>query len=185
MIRQATSPHRDDAANGHEQRTFDQEQNPFVDLHRIRPSGVVANICLNIGCLVVFNGFPQWVGARISLDDPSSFVPLLSPRFWQYMPWLNAWWGLSLSLNLAHLGLRRWHPITRWADAALTFYGALVLLRLIGGGPLVRYDPAWTTLPGVVEIGLWVALLTTAFSAANKAFHLFREVRRQEFPTAS
>jgi hypothetical protein len=176
--------HRDEDVNSPSQQSVSQERKAFGGAQRIHPAGVMVNICFTIACLVIFNGFPQWVGVRISFDDPSSLVPLLSPQFWQYLPWLNAWWGLSLTLNLAHLGLRRWHPITRWADAALTVYGALVLLRLVSGGSLVRYDPAWTVLPGALEIGLWIAFLVTALSAANKVFHLFREVRRQDFPAA-
>jgi hypothetical protein len=184
MIRQTVSTLRDEGANNPSQHAVSQKRPALGSAQRIHPTGVVVNICFTIACLVVFNGFPQWVGVRISFDDPRSVVPLLSPQFWQYLPWLNAWWGLSLTLNLAHLGLRHWHPITRWADAALTVYGALVLLRLVSGGSIVRYDPAWALLPGAVEVGLWVGFLVTAFSATNKVFHLFQEVRTQVFPSA-
>ena len=53
------------------------------DPDRVHVAGVVVRICFLIGAIVVFNAFPQWIGTYRSLDDPSSFVPLLAPEFQQ------------------------------------------------------------------------------------------------------
>ena len=73
----------------------------------------------------------------MSATDINSFVPLLAPDFHTNMPWLNLWWGLALVLELAHLGLRRWQPLTRWADLGLDMLAGLILLQVMLQGPIL------------------------------------------------
>jgi hypothetical protein len=111
------------------------------DPDRIRIAGVVINLCFITGAIVLFNFFPDRVGTIHSLDQPSSFVPLLAPEFQGYLPVLNAWWGLALALNLAHLGYRRWTPLKRWADLGLTVFGLAILANMLSGPPILAVHP--------------------------------------------
>ena len=61
------------------------------------------NLCLIAASAMLFNVYPERVGLLKSVTVPSSFTPLLAPEFHTYLPWLNLWWGLTFSLNLAHL----------------------------------------------------------------------------------
>jgi hypothetical protein len=126
---------------------------------------VIVRICILVMLIVLFNFFPGRIGVLVSAVDWHSFVPLLAPEFGYNMPWLNVWWGLALVLEVTHLCLRRWQPLTRWADLALSVLAGLILLQvLLQGAILVRADTAavaWNqllTLPLPTEQG-GIALL--------------------------
>jgi hypothetical protein len=132
--------------------------------------------------MVWFNFFPDKVGILVSFDDPSSFVPLLSPGFHRHLPWLNLWWTLALILNLAHLYYGRWRPLTRWADIGLNSIALIVLLRLILGGALVEPTRATSQLGSpqslvpvidiVVKGGMAIVLVTLVVEMGRKLIRL-------------
>jgi hypothetical protein len=104
---------------------------------RIHRGWPVVEICGLIAALVLFNAFPEWIGVLVSADDLASFVPLLTPAFQVYLPWLNIWWGLALCLAYAKLFYGRWTMTLRWADLGLCVLRILVLARFLLGGPIV------------------------------------------------
>ena len=154
------------------------------DPDRVHVAGVVVRICFLIGAIVVFNAFPQWIGTYRSLDDPSSFVPLLAPEFQVHMPALNIWWALALTLDLLLLGLRRWTPAMRWADLGLTVFGMIILANMLAGPPILAVHPrsgwpsellrpsgaAWW----LSKLGLSAALVVTGLDALKKLLALVR-----------
>jgi hypothetical protein len=151
---------------------------------RVRLAGVAIRICFLIGAIVLFNAFPQWIGTYRSLDDVSSFVPLLAPGFQAYMPALNVWWALALTLNFLLLGLRRWTPATRWADLGLTVFGMCILANMLAGPPILAVHPA-SALPSELlrpseaawwlsKAGLSAALVVMGLSALKKLLALIR-----------
>jgi hypothetical protein len=151
---------------------------------RVRPAGVAIQICFLIGAIVLFNAYPQWIGTYRSLDDPSSFVPLLAPEFQAHMPALNCWWALALTLSFVLLGMRRWTPATRWADLGLAVFGMIILSNMLAGPPILAVHPgsgwpsellrpsgaAWW----LSKIGLWAALVVAGLSALKKLLALIR-----------
>lgn len=154
------------------------------DPDRISIAAVVINLCFITGAIVVFNLFPERVGTIRSLDQPSSFVPLLAPTFQAYMPLLNTWWALALALNLSHLGYRRWTPWKRWADLGLAVFGMVILARMLAGPPVLAAHPA-SALPEELlepfgaawwlsEIGLSAALAVAGVTALKKVLALIR-----------
>jgi hypothetical protein len=153
------------------------------DPDSVHLAGIVIRICFLIGALLVFNAFPQWIGTSRSLDDPSTFVPLLAPEFQMYMPVLNVWWALALTLNFLLLGLRRWTPAIRWADLGLTLFGMAILANMLAGPPILaahpRLDLPSELLPPeaawwLSKIGLWAALTLTGLDALKKLLVLVR-----------
>ena len=70
----------------------------------------------------------------------ASVYPLLTPAFSRYLPLLNAWWLLAFVLNLAVLRQGRWTRATRWADFGLEVGSAVILLLIVTGPPVFRYD---------------------------------------------
>jgi hypothetical protein len=151
---------------------------------RVRMGGVAIRICFLIAAIVLFNAFPQWIGTYRNLDDVSSFVPLLAPEFQAHMPALNVWWALALTLNLLLLGLRRWTPVTRWADLGLTVFGMIILTNMLAGPPILAAHPAsgWPSellRPSDAawwfsKAGLSAALVVTGLSALKKLLALIR-----------
>ena len=70
----------------------------------------------------------------------ATLYPLLTPAFNRYLPLLNAWWLLAFVLNLAILREGRWTRPARWADFALEAAWAVILLLIVTGPPVFRYD---------------------------------------------
>ena len=95
----------------------------------------VAEICILIGVVILFNAFPERVGFYSSAVEPYLFVPLLTPAWLPYLPWLNLWWGLALALALVKLVYGRWTQVLRWADLSVHLLSITVIASvLLGGG---------------------------------------------------
>ena len=112
---------------------------------RINRVLTTAEICILIGVMVLFNAFPEKVGIYSSAVEPYLFVPLLTPAWLAYMPWLNIWWGLALTLALVKLVYGRWTQALRWADLGLHLLSILVLASVILGGAITGVDSAGTS----------------------------------------
>lgn len=103
-------------------------------IHRIL---TLAEICILIAVIVLFNAFPEKVGIYSSAVEPYLFVPLLTPAWLPYVPWLNVWWGLALTLALVKLVYGRWTQALRWADLGVHLLSIVVLVSLILGDAVV------------------------------------------------
>lgn len=135
---------------------------PTKNPDRIDVGWTIASICGLAALLVVFNAFPERIGVIVSADDPSSFVPLLAPEFFEdLLLRLNVWWGLALALNVVKLYFGRWNWGTRLADYALTFFGMFILLKVIFS-PILGVNPEWVQpgQPAVLVAERLVPLLT-------------------------
>ncbi len=139
---------------------------------RIGWSGPTIGICITVACATIFNFFPEKVGYYKTIVDSASFVPLLGPGFATYLPWLNLWWGLVFSLQVAHLSLGRWITVTRWSDLGLDVLGAAVLLATAGGQPFLQV-PVATFVARLVLIMTGCALL---LGALGKFVRLLRRL---------
>lgn len=56
---------------------------------RIGRGRTLVNLFVIVAAAIVLNLFPQKVGVMVSATDPSTFIPLLSPKFQSYLLWLN------------------------------------------------------------------------------------------------
>jgi hypothetical protein len=100
-------------------------------IHRVLTA---AEIGILVGVIVLFNVFPEKVGFYSSAVEPYLFVPLLTPAWLPYLPWLNVWWGLALSLALVKLVYGRWTQVLRWADLGVHLLSIMVIASLLVGG---------------------------------------------------
>lgn len=118
----------------------------------------IFSICVLVILLLLFNYYPQRIGFWVSATDDLSFLPILSPAFFdQYLPWINLCWVLALGLNIAHLSLGRWTLPTRLLDLGLAFLALNVVVAMIFGPAVFAVDAqaagvdgAWTTTTQVV-----------------------------------
>ncbi len=107
----------------------------------------VFGICALVTLLLFFNFYPQRIGFWVSAMDGASYLPILSPIFFeQYLPWLNLCWILALGLNIAHLSLGRWTLLTRLLDLSLAFLGLNVVVSMIFGPSMFAVDPQIASL---------------------------------------
>jgi hypothetical protein len=129
---------------------------------------------------VVFNFFPQVVGIyNLPASGPGRYMPILTPEFQIILPWLNLWWGLAFTLEVARLIQRRKTFVTCWLDCGLHAYGAVLLgwmaldSRFITSGARETIGP----LLGLTSI---VLLIWTArrVSIARRGQQIVLELKR-------
>jgi len=113
---------------------------PVNDPDRISYFGRIFVLYLIAALALLFNFFPEWVAVVVFKNADSRVYPLLEPAFSRYLPLLNTWWALAFALNLVVLRQGRWRRTTRWADLALELFNAVILLLLVIGPPVFRYD---------------------------------------------
>jgi hypothetical protein len=113
---------------------------PVNDPDRISYFGRIFALYAIAALALLFNFFPDWVAVYLFRNDDASVYPLLTPDFSRYLPLINAWWLLAFVLNVAVLRRGRWTRPTRWADFGLEVFNAVILLLIVIGPPVFRYD---------------------------------------------
>ena len=119
--------------------------------------------------VLAFNVFPHWVALYVFHGGEGALYPLLTPEFSRHLPLLNAWWLLAFVLNLSVLREGRWTRPTRWADFGLEVGWVVILLLIVTGPPVFRYD-------AIIKVVLQWFLI---FSAINACVLLYRLLRRR------
>jgi hypothetical protein len=140
---------------------------PVDDPDRISYFGRIFALYLIAILVVAFNFFPDWVAVFVFHGSEGTLYPLLTPGFNRYLPLLNTWWLLAFILNLAILRDGRWRRATRWADFGLEVFNAVILLLIVTGPPVFRYD---LVIKFVLE---WFVV----FSAIKASVMLYRLLR--------
>jgi hypothetical protein len=142
---------------------------PVNDPDRISYFGRIFSLYIIAALALLFNVFPDWVSVYAFRNGDASVHQLLTPDFSRYMPIINAWWLLAFVLNLAVLRQGRWTRPTRWAEFGLEAALALILLLIVTGPPVFRYDV-------IIKFVLsWIVV----FSAINACVLLYRLLRRR------
>jgi hypothetical protein len=114
------------------------------DRDAISSAGPIVEIIGTTIVLVLFNVLPQRIGVLISAVDPGSFVPLLSPVFFErYLPWLNVYWGLTLGLAFVNLVFQRWTVATRLVDIGINLLGLNIFVSMVFGPSILGVNPEW------------------------------------------
>jgi hypothetical protein len=162
------------------------------DRNAISPYEPIVEIVFTTIALVVFNVLPQRVGVLISALEPDSFVPLLSPLFFErYLPWLNVYWALTLGLAFIHLVFQRWTIATRLADIAINILGLNIFVSMLFGPSILGVNPEWaeagsawvqvaqalvTPMSWVVSLVLVIAIFATVVELIKRTVELVRAV---------
>jgi len=142
---------------------------PVNDPDKISYFGRIFALYLIAIVVLAFNFFPGWVAIFVFHGSEGTVYPLLTTDFGRYLPLLNAWWLLAFILNLAVLRNGRWTRRTRWAEFSLEAAIALILLFIVTGPPVFRYD----------VIIKFVLRWFVVFSAINACVLLYRLLRRR------
>ncbi|MFB3923962.1 MAG: hypothetical protein ACE145_19750 [Terriglobia bacterium] len=141
---------------------------PVEDPERISAAGHVFSLYAILLFAVVFNFFPDWVAIFGFAPKTGAWrLPMLRPEFSNYLPILNIWWALAFTLNLVVLRQGRWRRETRWAEFALGLLAIGIMLMVILGPPVFRYDR-------IVKIVLSIALVGKGIETSGRLFRLLR-----------
>lgn len=141
---------------------------PVEDPDRLSLPGRVFSLYAILAFAILFNFYPEWVA--IIGFTPSVGVwhlPMLRPEFRMYLPLLNLWWALAFVFNLIVLRQGRWRRETRWAEFALGLVAIGILVMVILGPPVFRFDR-------IVKIVLVIALVGKGIETLGRLSRLLR-----------
>ena len=102
--------------------------------------GQMVEIMLTAIVVMLFNFFPHLVGLYSTVDGQWVGVPLLSPDFFRYMPWLNVLWGASILINLLLINSGRWTRMTRWLSVGTAIFTIVIMISMLFGPNLLALD---------------------------------------------
>ncbi len=118
------------------------------DQERVKPAEAIAGIIFNILAAVVVNFYPQWIGFSTLQNGQWVHAPVLTPAFFQFVPWMTLLWALDSALYLFLFTQGRWSVVTRWISIGLNVGGSIVAFGLLVGPNIVALDPAALTALG-------------------------------------
>ena len=162
------------------------------DRNAISSNEMIVEIVFTTLALVVFNVLPQRVGVFVSAMEPDSFVPLLSPVFFErYLPWLNMYWALTLGLAFINLVFQRWTIATRLADIGVNLLGLNIFVSMLFGPSILGVNLEWaeagsawvqvaqafvTPMSWIVSLILVLATFGTIIELIKRTVELVRAV---------
>ena len=162
------------------------------DRNAISSNEMIVEIVFTTLALVVFNVLPQRVGVFVSAMEPDSFVPLLSPVFFErYLPWLNMYWALTLGLAFINLVFQRWTIATRLADIGVNLLGLNIFVSMLFGPSMLGVNLEWveagsawvqvaqafvTPMSWIVSLILVLATFGTIIELIKRTVELVRAV---------
>ncbi len=162
------------------------------DRNAISSNEIIVEIVFTTLALVVFNVLPQRVGVFVSAMEPDSFVPLLSPVFFErYLPWLNMYWALTLGLAFINLVFQRWTIATRLADIGVNLLGLNIFVSMLFGPSMLGVNLEWaeagsawvqvaqafvTPMSWIVSLILVLAIFGTIIELIKRTVELVRAV---------
>jgi hypothetical protein len=155
---------------------------------RISPATSLVRAILLVALLAMVNCFPRHLGVVVTFGQPGNFVPLLGTEFRIHLPWLNAWIGLALLVNLGYLVARHESLTLSLSDLCADLFGVSVLTRMLVNGPVIGADlgaalaehpalvrVAESALPSLTllsDLALALAILGLLLHAGHRVFVL-------------
>ena len=166
---------------------------PLKDPDRIDRTGEALGLVFVCLGLLIFNFFPEKLGASVSINGQRAFIPLLGPDYRLYLPWWNLYLIGAALLALVLLSRTHWRAWLRWVDLALAVLLVGILWWMVGGESILQPQAAWPAAGGgdasaaealeetvvpvlrvAFRVGLWIWLVGAALSALGKAYKLAR-----------
>lgn len=146
-------------------------------------------IVVTIAALLVFNFYPQLIGLWILEGNNWTFIPVLTPAFFRYLPLIDLLWVLQIFMNVVLLRQGGWTTVTRWFEVALSLMNIVIAFQLLNGPALVNLDAAALSRlipdPGAVAILVkmfsLLPMLVLVILIVTEGLDLFKSVRRLLF----
>jgi hypothetical protein len=137
-----------------------------------------------IGCfaaIVIFNFYPQIIGFGYAPNGNWylgagnwTYVPLLSERFFYFVPYLTMVWALTIVLDIFLLRMGHWNMVTRLNSIGLKVVGIVIAAVMLAGPSLIAVTaPTLATVLGdaegarvlmtlltqIVRVALWLSII--------------------------
>jgi hypothetical protein len=141
---------------------------PIEDRDRINRPELVVAILFYIGLIVLFNFFPHWIGIYRVGGESQTVIPILSPEFAVFIPWLTVLWAAEIVHRLLLLRDGRWHVYTRWLEVGVKGFDLFIIYSIATGGAITNF--AWLDL--FIRFGLWIGFVVGIIEVVVKIFRL-------------
>jgi hypothetical protein len=171
---------------------LEREQDP----DEVDKADYVAAIIFSTLALVVFNLYPDLLSIRYLSDGTWVTMPILTPAFFSFLPWINLMAVLQIIFSSFMLGQKYWQTWSRVLDILLHLAGmtlAVVILRTPG---ITDITPATLASMGIVDgaqalaklynflpgLLILIIVVTTAISVIRHLIRLFSPQSRSPYP---
>lgn len=134
-----TAGAQDEVAEKWDPRTLPQAEDP----DKVSFGDRVSSIAFLVVALIVVNFFRDRIGAHVTWNEESGWVPLLGVAFDRHLWMLNLALALDLLVNFVVLARWRWSWPLRWANFAVNCLYVVWLGFLVSSPPLISADPEW------------------------------------------
>ena len=107
------------------------------DPDELKTPELIASIVFPLFFMVILNFYPQVVGFSFEERGQWTTIPVLSPAFFHYLPWINVLILLGVALNVWLLRQGRWQTITRVFGLALRLANIVLFIFMLAGPALL------------------------------------------------
>jgi hypothetical protein len=155
MSAQAVAAELDEEKGAWDPQSLVREPDP----DHVKPAESIFAILFLLLGLALFNLYPQWVGAWFLIDGEWAHIPMLSPAFFTYLPWINLLILLEIGLHLVLLRRGSWATGTRLANIVLNLAGIVLAAAMLAGPALIELNPVafvGTPLADTTQTLAWV-----------------------------
>ncbi len=129
------------------------------DPDRVKYSELIASVVFTVIFMVILNQYPQVVGFGFLEQGKWTFISVLSPAFFRYLPWINVLSLLGVILNLWLLRQGSWDTATRIISLALRL-GTIALGIVMLAGPSILAIPSASLPDGLDKLDKLATLLS-------------------------
>ncbi len=134
------------------------------DKEKINPRGLIVEMVFTVIAITIFGLFPRVIGIGSIHNGQWVIVPVLSPAFYTYIPYIVALLVARGVLQVVLLTGGRWTAPTRWINVGLTIFRIVLLIFILRGPALVALPPDIVTTLGwgkadpnfVANMGYWI-----------------------------
>jgi len=161
---------------------------------RVKLTEPIAAIVFNFAAIVIFNFYPQVIGASFVAGKGWTFNQLLSETFFSYLPVLNLLWVANIVLNSFLLRRGQWQTWTRWFSLGLHALEVGVAAAMLRGPSLVAltvqdlteagpFSPeAARLLVEMAQLAVTLALITAIVAGIVEIAQIALQLMRSKKP---
>jgi hypothetical protein len=137
----------DKEVNEWDPKELQREQDP----DEVDKADHIATIIFSTLALVVFNLYPDLLSVRYYSDGAWVTMPILTPIFFSFLPWINLMALLQIVFSSFMLGQKFWQPLTRILDILLHLAGMVLSVVILRTPGITTITPATLTSMGIVD----------------------------------
>jgi hypothetical protein len=173
---------------------LESEQDP----NEVDRADHVATIIFSTLALVVFNLYPDLLSIRYLSDGTWVTMPILTPVFFSFLPWINLMAVLQIIYSSFMLGQKTWQPWTRILDIVLDLAGMVLAVIILQTPGITTITPATLASMGIVDgaeelaklynfvptILIIIIVVATTINVIKHLIRLFSGKSKSPYPVA-